>query len=166
MGKTFFKKILVLIDGRQSSIHTAMYAIMMAKTYNLALKFLYVVDTATIKYLTMNRFLISEESHKFEGSLHEDGTNYLNYVEKLAISKGVNCEKELKNGGVFTEVIKCAEEYEADLILLGGVEKSSNKFGFKKSYLSPNQNEIINNSKCPVLIIQKPEIEDEFKIFK
>ena len=159
MAKTFFKKIIVAINGNQSSIHAAMYAIMMARVYHLSVKFVYVVDTATIKYLTMNRFLLSEEKIDFEEKLTIDGTHYLDYVERLAVSK------ELRSGGVFTEIIKAAEEYDADLILLGGTEKDAAPTDYRKPVLSRDQNEVLANSKCPVLIVQKEGIEAEFKIF-
>ena len=81
MSKSFYKKIIVAINGSQSSIHAAMYAIMMAKSYNLALKVVYVVDTATIKYLTMNKFFITEEKEEFEKKLKIDGEHYLNSIE-------------------------------------------------------------------------------------
>lgn len=165
MAKSFFKKIIVAINGRQSSIHAAMYATMMARTYHLSLKFIYVVDTATIKYLTMNKFLISEEKNSFEEKLTADGEHYLNYVKNLAATKGIDAEIELRNGGVFTEIIKAADEYEADLILLGGNEREVGKPGLKKNVLSTDQNEVLVNSKCPVMIVQKPDIEKLFKIF-
>lgn len=165
MAKSFFKKLIVAINGNQSSIHAAMYAIMMARVYHLSVKFVYVVDTATIKYLTMNRFLLSEEKIDFEEKLKIDGTHYLDYVERLAVSKGLEVEKELRSGGVFTEIIKAAEEYDADLILLGGTEKDAARTDYRKPVLSRDQNEVLANSKCPVLIVQKDGIEAEFKIF-
>ena len=164
MAKSFFKKIIVAVNGHQSSIHAAMYAIMMARTYNLSLKFVYVVDTATLKYLTMNNFLISEEKKDFEEGLHTDGEHYLDYVFKLAATKGVKAEKELREGGVFTEILKAADEYEADHILLGGNEKQSGEYA-KKRVLSTDQNEVLSHSHCPVMIVQKPNIEALFKIF-
>ena len=139
MARTFFKKVIVAVNGRLSSIHASMYAIMMARTYNLSLKFVYVVDTATIKYLTMNKL--------------------------LAASKGVKADTELRNGGVFTEIIKVAEEYESDLILLGGREKGVHGSTFKKNVLSKDENEVLVNASCPVMIVQKPDIESLFKIF-
>ena len=68
-------------------------------------------------------------------------------------------------GGVFTEIIKAAEEYDADLILLGGTEKDAAPTDYRKTVLSRDQNEVLANSKCPVLIVQKEGIEAEFKIF-
>lgn len=165
MAKTFFKKIIVAVNGRQSSVHASMYAIMMAKTYNLSLKFVYVVDTATIKYLTMNKLLITDEKNDFEQRLYDDGKHYLEYVQGLAATKGVRAETELRRGGIFTEIIKAAEEYESDLILLGGKEKSLQHTSLKKSVLSRDENEVLVNAKCPVMIVQKTDIEAEFKIF-
>ena len=157
MARTFFKKILVAVNGHKNSIHTAMYAIMMARTYSLALKIIYVVDTDTIKYLEMNNLLLSEEKNDFMNQLTKDGVNSLSYAASLARSKGVNAETELLSGAVFGQIVKAAEGFSADLILIGGNEK--------KAMLSREQNEILVNAPCPVLIVQEPDIEAEFKIF-
>ena len=165
MGKSFFKKLIVAVNGRTSSIHAAMYAIMMARTYNCSVKFVYVVDTATIKYLAMNKFLVNEEKNSFTDHLNNDGEHYLNYVKMLAGSKGVKAETELRSGGIFSEVIKAAEENEADLIVLGGKEPASEKNILKRTFVSKDENEVLANANCPVMIVQKPEIEKLFKIF-
>lgn len=162
MAKSFFKKIVVAINGKQSSIQTAMYAVMMAKIYNIEIRFVFVIDTATIKFLSINKLIISDD---LESRLEADGKRYLEYVEMLASSKGVKCQKDLRKGGVFSEVLKSAEEFEADLILLGGNIREVGKTGIKHNFLSSAETSILSNSKCPVMIVQKPNIEAEFKIF-
>ena len=162
MAKSFFKKILVAVNGKQSSILTAMYAIMMAKTYNLELRFVFVIDTATIKFLSINKLIISDD---LEQRLEADGKRYLEYVEMLASSKGVKCEKDLRKGGVFSEVINSAQDFDADLILIGGNMREVDKGGLKHNLLGISENGILSNAKCPVMIVQKPNIEAEFKIF-
>ncbi len=157
--------MIVAVNGHRSSVHASMYAIMMARSYNIELKFVYVVDTATIKYLAANKFLISDERYNFEDRLKEDGERYLSYAQMLASSKGVKCETELLSGGVFTEILHAAEDYEADLIILGGNEKDETHHVGKRNVLSTDQSEILSNSKCPVMIVQKPDIEKIFKIF-
>ena len=157
--------MIVAVNGHRSSIHSAMYAIMMARTYNISLKFIYVIDTATVKYLSMNKFLVSDERYDYEERLKEDGERYLAYAQMLAGSKGVKCETELRSGGVFTEILRAADEYEADLIILGGNEADGSKHQVKRNVLSTDQNEVLAHSKCPVMIIQKPDIEKIFKIF-
>lgn len=162
MAKSFFKKIVVAVNGKQSSIQTAMYAVMMSRIYNLEIRFVFVIDTATIKFLSINKLIISED---LEERLEADGRRYLEYVEMLASQKGVKCEKDLRKGGVFSEVLKAADEFNADLILIGGNMREVGKTGIKHNFLSAAENGILSNSKCPVMIVQKPDIEAEFKIF-
>lgn len=161
MSKDFFKKIMVAINGSEASIHAAMYAIMMARCYNLKLKAVYVVDTATIKYLSLNKFLIDEEKNNYEELLSKDGDNYLKYVERLALSKGLQIETELLRGGVFSEIIKAGDNYDADLLLLGGNETDSGKA--HKSSASSVEKNILLSSHIPVMFVQKPEIDRLFK---
>lgn len=161
MAKDFFKKIIVAINGSESSIHAAMYGIMMARSYNLKFKAVYVVDTATIKYLSLNKFLIDEEKNNYESQLTSDGENYLKYIERLALSKGVQIETELLKGGVFSEIIKAADNFQADLLLLGGNESEKGKT--KSGSVSEAEKQILLSSHVPVLVVQKPEIERLFK---
>lgn len=165
MGKIFFKKILVAVNGTENSLHAAMYAIMMAKTYDLELKVVHVVDSATIKYLGMNQILLKEEQKSFHTDLTNEGQNNLDYIEMLASTKGVQIKKELRQGAVFTEIIKCSQEFNADLILVGGLIKDlKNDYGRKNADFFLHR-EILNHAKCPVMVVQKADIEAEFKIF-
>ena len=162
MNGDFFKNALVAINCSQSSIHASMYAIIMAKSYNLKLKFVYVVDTATIKYLSLNKFLIDEEKQDYISQLTADGSNYLTYIKRLSQSKGINCETELLNGGVYSEIIKSADDFKADLIILGGHETDSSK----RNSVSEAEKRILLSSHIPVLVVQKPEIERLFNNLK
>jgi len=160
VSKDFFKKVLVAVNGSEASIQAAMYGIMMARCYNLKLKAVYVVDSATIKFLSLNKLLIDEEKSGYEEKLTEDGTNYLKYVERLALTKGIKIETELLNGGVYSEIVKAADDWNADLILLGGDHgKQTNS----RSSSSDNVKNILLSSHVPVLFVKKPELERLFK---
>ena len=161
MSKSFIKKCVVAINGRKSSVEAAMYSVMLARTYNIQLKFVYVVDTATLKYLMNNRFLIADEKADFEEKLTNDGQSYLAYVQNLAKSKGVICQVELRFGGVYSEILKCADDFEADLIILGGRTKDTHA----RSSVSREENGILMNANCPVMVVVKPDIEKIFKNF-
>lgn len=63
MIKPFFQKVLVAYNGSKSSLHAVMYAILMAKAYKCRVKVVYVVDTDTIKKLTLTKFLMKEEGY-------------------------------------------------------------------------------------------------------
>ena len=168
MAKEFIKKILVAINGSESSIRAAMYGIMMARTYNLELKFVYVIDSATISYLGMNQMLAKDEQVDYKVDLCYEGQNHLEYAASLAASKGVSAQTELKDGSVVTEILKVAKDFEADLILIGSAQKMKGASLIKRNVHSTHQSDIIESSRIPVLVVQtqeKEEIETKFKVF-
>lgn len=167
MSKPLFSRILVAVNGSEASIHAAMYGIIMAKTYHLDLKFIYVVDTATIKRLTLSKFFASDERKLYEENLIADGKKYLAYTGDLAKSKGVTAETELLNGAVWAEIVKAADNYDADFILLGGKirDVSYTPSGSNRSDgVSLDQSQTIAAAKCSVIVVKQKDIEQLFKI--
>ena len=159
------KKLLVAINGSDISIRAAMYAVMLARTYKAELKFIYVIDSATIRYLGMNQMLAKDEQVDYKVDLAYEGQNYLEYAVSLAASKGVIAQSELKDGAVVTEIIKCANDFEADLIVIGGADKKKGEQLFKRNVHSSHQSDIIENAKIPVLVVKGDDIETKFKVF-
>lgn len=166
MSISLVKNIVVAVNGSQSSIHAAMYGIILAKQMKINLKFVYVVDTATIKRLTLGHFLVSDESSMYEKSLTTDGEKYIDYVMKLAEAKGVKAKGELRKGSVCLEVVNCVKETEAEMLLLGGeqgINTKSYSWENTNSSLSLANREIIANAPCSVLVVKDPEIEHHYK---
>ena len=73
MIKPLFQRVLVAYNGSKSSLHAFMYGVMMAKSFKCKLKVVYVVDTDTIKKLTLTKFLMKEEGVEFKDDLQRDG---------------------------------------------------------------------------------------------
>ena len=159
------KKLLVAINGSDISIRAAMYAVMLARTYKAELKFIYVIDSATIRYLGMNQMLAKDEQVDYKVDLAYEGQNYLEYAVSFAASKGVIAQSELKDGSVVTEIIKCANDFEADMIVIGGADKKKGDQLFKRNVHSSHQSDIIENAKIPVLVVKGDDIETKFKVF-
>jgi nucleotide-binding universal stress UspA family protein len=159
MKDGLIKKIVVAVSGSQSSINAAMYAIVMAKLYHCKLTATYVIDSATLKQLSLSKILVPEESSEFEKSLEENGHRYLNYVEELASSRDVRIEKDLRRGSVSTEIMVSAVERGADLIILGGWEKDRDP----RDIISNVHREIQVNSKCSVLVVKNRDVEHIFR---
>ena len=166
MIKPLFQKIVVAVNGSEQSIHAAMYGILMAKQYKCDLKAIYVVDTSTLKQLTMTKIFLEEESRHYEERLCDDGRRYLSYLEKLAKEKDVKITTELKKGAIWSELIKSAEDFSADLILLGGKEKPNDTAAnaIRHDKISATNAEIIGSATCNVLVVREPNIEKLFKI--
>ena len=159
MVKPLFNNILVVVNGSQTSIQAAQYGILMARLYRCDMKAIYVVDTATLKELTISKFFVAEESLDYENSLTEDGRRYLSYVENLAKSKGIKIETELRKGSVWSEVVAYAEDSKTDLILLGEHQNNQNKDVVTSAY-----RDIISHANCSVLVVREKNIEQLYKM--
>jgi nucleotide-binding universal stress UspA family protein len=159
MAKLLFSNIIVAITGSDASILAAKYAIVMAKAYRCQLSAVYVVDTATIRQLTLSKIFIQEESQEYEQSLETNGDRYLSFVEELAHAKDVKVEKIIRRGAVYTEILAVAREKNTDLIILGGWEKDRNP----RDIFSHSYREILINAKCSVLMVKEPDIDQIYK---
>jgi nucleotide-binding universal stress UspA family protein len=157
--KPLFSNIVAAISGSDASISAAKYAIVMAKQYRSRLSVVYVVDTATIRQLTLSKIFIQEESQDYEKSLEANGQRYLSFVEELARTKGVKIERKLRRGAVYTEILAEADEKKADLIILGGWEKDRSS----RDIISHAHREIMVSAKCSVLLVKEPAIDLIYK---
>ena len=157
--RPFISNIITGITGSDASIMAAKYAIVMAKTYRCHLSAVYVVDTATIKQLTLSRIFIQEESVEYEKSLEANGERYLSFIEELAHAKGVKIDREIRRGAVYTEILAAAVERKADLIIMGGWEKDRSA----SDIIGHAHREIMYNSKCSVLVVKDPNIDQLYK---
>ena len=157
--KSLFSNIVTAVNGSDASVLAAKYAIVMAKLYSCKLSVVYVIDTATIKHLTLSKIFIQEESMEYEMSLEANGERYLSFVEELAEDKGVKIDREIRRGAVYTEIITAADERKADLIILGGWEKDRSS----RDIIGHAHREIMINAKCSVMVIKSPGIEQLYR---
>lgn len=166
MIKPLFQKVIVAVNGSEQSLNAAMYAILFAKEQKCELKAIYVVDSATLKQLELSKFFIPEESERYFKNLKADGERYLSYVKRLADSKKVKIQTELREGAVWSQLITSADEFGADLIILGGkkVETGSMNTVLKHDKISSTNSEIIGSAKCNVLVVKDGDIEKLFNI--
>ncbi len=153
--KTLFNNVLVAISGSDASINASKYAIMISKIYKCKLTAIYVVDTATLKELLISKIFVEDESVEYEQSLVDNGHRYLNYIEELALKKGVNIDKLLRNGSIYAEILKASEEVKADLIILGGWEQNRNM----RDLISHSHKEVLMNAKASVLIVKEQHVD-------
>jgi nucleotide-binding universal stress UspA family protein len=159
MSKNIIKKALVVLNGSEASIYGAKYAIILAKSYNIELYVLYVIDTMVLKELLKFKIFIEDESIEAERSLEKNGEMYLNYIEEIAKSKGIKIKKIVKKGEAVNTILETAEEIHADVIMIGCWEPDRpkrdlvNKFHF----------DLVSYSKIPVILIKEENVDDLLK---
>ena len=164
MIKSLFQNVLVAYNGSRSSLNAVMYSILMAKIYKCRVKVVYVVDTDSIKKLTLTKFLMKDEGRSLEGDLQLDADKDLAYTEKLAKSKGIKIETEIRHGAVWSEIITAADDFKAELILLGGVENSSVSKMIRHGMVGKQAGEIIGSAHCSVMVVRHPKVEQIFRV--
>jgi len=142
--------ILLYIDGSESSITAAQFAISMARTFGSTLRVMYVVNENLLTELLKAKVFVQMEKMDYERDLEEDGKRYLNYVVKLGDRKGIKVETVLRKGVVHEEVAHEAEESGADLLVQGELGEV---LSLRDSFYEEGER-ILRKVKCPVMVVR------------
>ncbi len=153
MSDNPLKKILLYLDGSDSCITAAQYAITLAKFYGSDITAVYVVNLSVLEDLVKVRIFVKTEELDYERDFEEDGRRYLNYVSELARDKGVGISGVLLKGVVHEEVVSKADEIEADLIIMGELEEPVSR---SDAFYDEGER-IFRGAKCPVLVVKGDE---------
>jgi len=151
-----FKKILVYIDGTEESLLAARYAITMAKTYNIELCGIYVVNLNVLEDLVKVNIFIPTEQADYEKDMEADGQKYLNYLKELAEAKGVAVETVLAKGNVAEEVKKTALAKNVNIVIICQLKELLSR---SEAFYDEKEN-IVHRVPMPVFIVK----EDKEKI--
>lgn len=143
-------KILLYIDGSESSITAAQMSISMAKSYGCVLRVIYVVNENLLSELLKAKVFVQMEKMDYERDLEEDGKRYLNYVVKLASRKSLEVETVLRKGVVHEEVAREVEECSADLLVQGELGEV---LSLRDSFYEEGER-ILRKVKCPVMVVR------------
>jgi nucleotide-binding universal stress UspA family protein len=145
-----FSTILVGIDGSQSSIDAADYAIEMAKK-----------DGAQVIALTVNRIPLSsyglatpqdEVKQSKENEEMQEFKEWLDKISQNAKQNSVQLKKEIINSQMSVEaaVVEYAESEGVDLIVIGTRGNS----GIKNMLLGSIASGIVKYATCPVMVVK------------
>jgi nucleotide-binding universal stress UspA family protein len=159
MKDSLLSHIVLAVSGSGASMNAARYAVAMAKLYRCKLTAVCIIDTATLKQLALSKILIAEESAEYQQSLEDNAQHYLTFVEDLAKARGVHIEKEVRAGTVSSEIIACASEKDADLIILGGWEKDRDP----RDIVGQTHRDILLYAKTSVLVVKDRDIEQIYR---
>jgi nucleotide-binding universal stress UspA family protein len=145
-----FSTILVGIDGSESSIDAADYAIEMAKK-----------DGAQVIALTVNRIPLSsyglatpqdEVKQSKENEEMQEFKEWLDKISQIAKQNSVQLKKEIINSQMSVEaaVVEYAESEGVDLIVIGTRGNS----GIKNMLLGSIASGIVKYATCPVMVVK------------
>jgi nucleotide-binding universal stress UspA family protein len=154
------QKILLYVDGSESSITAAQMAIAMAKSYGALLKVIYVVNENLLNELLKARIFVQVEKMDYERDLEEDGRRYLNYIVKLADRKGLKIDTVLRKGVVHEEVAREVNDYGANVLVQGELGEV---LSLRDSFYEEGER-ILRKASCCVLVARgRDKIEKMFE---
>ena len=117
------KKIMVYIDGTEESVTAAQYAICLASFSGAELIAYYVINTRAVEDLLKARIFLRDEQVEYEHDMEADAERYLNYINELAMKKGVSVIKKSSRGSVHREIVDSIEENDVDLLVIGELSR-------------------------------------------
>jgi nucleotide-binding universal stress UspA family protein len=114
-----FTKILVAVDGSGISERALQTAVEIARSWKGTVHAIYVVETGLF-----SSFPVDNTWEMMYSLLEKEGKDTLAKTRKYAQEKGVELITHLKQGHAGDEIIRAAEEFGIDLVVLGSHGKS------------------------------------------
>jgi nucleotide-binding universal stress UspA family protein len=145
-----FEKILVVVDGTESAVKAAEYAIRLARVAPAKLTAVSVVDTETLRKLMSAHILVEPEVHEFEVELRQSQGRQLEFVARLAKKAGVEIETVLGKGLLHAAVLAEQKGRGADMIVIGGFHCTVTKLDL----IAHERQLILDGAACPVLVVR------------
>jgi len=114
---------MVYVDGTEQSVTAAQYAICLASFSGAELIAHYVINTRAVEDLLKARIFLKDEQVEYEHDMEADAERYLNYINELAIKKGVSIIKKRSRGNVHKEIVDSIEADDVDLLVIGELSR-------------------------------------------
>ena len=144
------RKIMVYIDGTEQSVHFA-HCFGINYLYSGAeLIALYVVNIRAMEDLLKARIFLKDEQVEYEHDMEADAGRYLNYVNELAMKKGVSITQKLCKGSVNKEIVNAVNENEVDLLVIGELSRIRSR----RDELYDEAERAMRAVTCSVLIVK------------
>ncbi|MFX0134152.1 MAG: universal stress protein [Candidatus Hodarchaeota archaeon] len=145
------KKILVAFDGSKHAQKTLDFAIDLAEKCSASITVLSVSQHTTTPIGMITTPVPGEILETYSKSLMDSTAKVLaDAVEKAREKTDVPISPKLMEGRAADTIIQVAEEEKSDLIVIG----SRGLSGIKRFFLGSVSNEVVNQAKCPVLVVK------------
>jgi nucleotide-binding universal stress UspA family protein len=142
------RKILVPLDGSDSSLKAAKRAIELAKLFGAEIVCVHaVVNPPYMEYKTAGLYL-----GRYLGEAKRHAEMWYDKVRGMAAGLGIPVSGEtiLDVASVADSIVKYAVKQEADLIVIG----TSGRSGLKRLLLGSVASGVVTHAKCPVMVVR------------
>ena len=137
-------RILLATDGSEPAIMATQYAVTLAKTFNSSVKAIFVDDGMEALQLPEE----TESDDVWDGS--HPSIKGLGIAKVMCERNNIPVEIAIINGGVAKRIIKTAEDFGADMIILGDTGRT----GLKRLGMGSIAETVMRASSVPVMVIK------------
>ncbi len=146
-----FRRVLIATDGSDYTKRAVKYGVELARMARAEIYAVYVVDTAAFASIPLDAAW-----ENMYGLLRKEGEVATKYVEDLARVAGLSVERFVVEGYPGEEIVKLAEEKDADVIVMGTLGKS----GLDRFLLGSVAEKVTRISKVPVMVVRAVKNEE------
>lgn len=147
MTNGFFRSIVIATDGSENTQKAISYGIMLAKLSGATVHALHVMDTSSFSQSwTAGKEIIYE-------ILEKEGQKATFKVKECGEASGVEVKEVVLDGHPGREIIDFAENNDIDLIVMGTLGKT----GLNRFLMGSVAENVVRNSKVPVLVVRSEE---------
>jgi len=139
------RRILVPIDGSETSFNTAKHALSLAKEKNASITLLYVSDIPPLP-------LHAEHLEKYYEEVRQEADEWFKTIKNFPEGNSVDIKTKVITGAmsVVGSIVKFAEDQDMDLIVIGTRGRSK----FTKLLLGSVASGVTAHAHCPVLLVR------------
>ncbi len=147
MEQSFCRKILLPIDSSDCSKVAASYALKVAELNNAELHVIHIVDETTASAYAEQKKISRDQAFR---QLVKEGKKMVEEVVREAAKKGLATKSYVRTGVVVEQIVQAAEEFGADLIVMG----THGRTGSSRMIVGSVAEKVIRHAPCPVLVIR------------
>jgi nucleotide-binding universal stress UspA family protein len=144
------KHVMVSVGAFSNSLVPAKYALALAKQLQAKLTAVHVINEKVLQDLLKSRVFVETEARQYQRDLEEQGRVFLERLQKLAQEKGVVMETVLTSGEISVEVVKKAQELQADILVMGELKEVFST----RDFFYDEGERLFRRCFCPVLVVK------------
>lgn len=149
-----FQRILIAIDDRKYSKHAAEYGFELAHTFKSAVALVHIVEPVVMTQPSDPSMLgslvpgLGSETVEVE-KIQEESSKKLLEQTVNTLGKGLDVTQYSELGSTADTIINCANQFKADLIVIGTHKRS----GLDRLLMGSVAESVLHHSPIPVLIV-------------
>lgn len=144
------KTILFPTDFSASSAAAWNHALLHAKQHKAKLAIVHVVHRMPQDYQFL---IVAMTPHQIYESLKARAESKMIQLAREAKRKRIKCEVLIRDGQPFVQILRCAREVRADIIVMG----SRGRTGLAQVLLGSVAQKVVSDAPCSVLIVRHRE---------